>query len=279
MLDQFIIKSKKTINGMSLLKSVLLAVLLVSFSSCNNDDDDGPKGTTWQLVWSDEFNFSGAPDDANWTYDLGTGIDGWGNRELQTYTDTAENVIIEDGLLKIIARSEPFTSARVKTQGLFSQTYGRFEARLRTPYGPGIWAAFWLLGDSVDTVGWPQCGEIDIMEIKGQQPNVIKGSLHAPGNFGPSGLGKSFGFENDRFDADFHILAIEWGVDYIDYYVDDTLYQRITPSDVEEWVFNEPFHIVLNTAIGGDFVGFPTSSTPFPQTMEVDYVRVYKEIN
>jgi len=274
MLNQFIIKSQKAISNMNLLKGVLLIVLLVSFSSCD-ENDDGPKGTTWQLVWSDEFNDAGALDEANWTYDLGAG--GWGNNELQNYTSDAENVIVEDGLLKIIAM-ESLTSARVKTQGLFSQTYGRFEARIKTPYGPGIWPAFWLLGDRVETVGWPQSGEIDIMEMKGQQPNIIYGSLHAPGNFGSGGITKSFSFQNDRFDADFHLFAVEWGVDYIDYYVDDTLYQRITPSEVEEWVFNEPFHIILNVAIGGDFVGFPTSNTPFPQTMEVDYVRVYKEL-
>lgn len=275
MLNQFIIKSQKTINNMRLLKSALLIVLLVSFSSCD-ENDDGPKGTTWQLVWSDEFNESGALNEANWTYDLGAG--GWGNNELQSYTNSAENVISEDGLLKIIIK-EDFTSARVKTQGLFSQTYGRFEASIRTPSGAGVWPAFWLLGDSVDSVGWPQCGEIDIMELIGQRPNIISGTIHGPGNFGAGGIGKTFGYENERFDADFHLFAIEWGVDYLDFYVDDNLYQRITPSDVEEWVFNEPFFIILNVAIGGDLPGFPNSSTVFPQSMDVDYVRVYKELN
>ena len=275
MLNQFIIKSQKTINSISLLKSILLIVLLVSFSGCD-ENDDGPKGTTWQLVWSDEFNESGALNDANWTYDLGGG--GWGNNELQVYTNAAENVISEDGVLKIIAR-DGFSSARVKTQGLFSQTYGRFEARIKTPSGAGIWPAFWLLGDGVSTVGWPQAGEIDIMELVGQRPNIISGSVHGPGNFAAGGISKTYGFQNDRFDADFHLFAIEWGVNYIDFYVDDKLYQRITPSDVKEWVFNQPFHIILNVAVGGNLVGFPNSSTPFPQTMEVDYVRVYKELN
>ncbi|WP_345273521.1 glycoside hydrolase family 16 protein [Flaviramulus aquimarinus] len=267
---------------MRLLKSILLAVLLVSFSSCD-ENDEGPKGTTWQLVWSDEFNPDPAlgpvaPDESKWTYDIGPFN---ANNELQNYTNNPENVIVEDGLLKITAL-ENFSSARVKTQGLFSQTYGRFEARLKTPYGPGIWPAFWLLGDSVDTVGWPECGEIDIMEIKGQEPNITYGSIHGPSSANPqedAPVSKTFALINDRFDADFHIFAIEWGVDYIDFYIDETLYQRITPGDVEEWVFNEPFFIILNVAIGGDFVGFPTSNTPFPQTMEVDYIRVYKELN
>lgn len=281
MLNQFIIKSQKTISNITLLKSLLLTVLLVSFSSCD-ENDDGPKGTTWQLLWSDEFNETGALNASNWTYDLGAG--GWGNNELQEYTNTADNVISEDGVLKIIAQKIPmngydaFTSARVKTLGLFSETYGRFEARIKTPSGAGIWPAFWLLGDSVETVGWPQCGEIDIMELVGQRPNIISGTIHGPGNFGTGGIGKTFGYANERFDGDFHLFAIEWGVDYLDFYVDDNLYQRITPGDVEEWVFNEPFHIILNVAVGGNLVGFPTSSTPFPQTMEVDYVRVYKEL-
>ena len=272
---------QNTKHKLSFSYGLLLIFSFLSFNSCDEVEDglEG-KGTTWKLVWSDEFNDAGALNDANWTYDLGHGIDGWGNNELQNYTSEAENVRVEDGLLKLVAiNNTPSTSARVKTQGRFSQTYGRFEARIKVPYGQGIWPAFWLLGNNIDTVGWPKCGEIDIMELKGQEPEIVNGSLHGPGNFGANPITRSFSQEQVRFDADFHVYAIEWGVDYIDYFVDDNVYQHITPNDVGEWVFNQPFFIVLNVAIGGNYVGFPTIYTPFPQTMEVDYVRVYKEIN
>ena len=166
------------------------------------------------------------------------------------------------------------------TRGKFMTTYGRIEARLKVPFGQGIWPAFWLLGENISTVGWPACGEIDVMENIGREPATVHGSLHGPGYSGGAAITKSFGFTDNRFDVDFHVFAIEWGADYIDYYVDNTLYQRITPEDVPgEWVYNHPFFIILNVAVGGNFVGFPTSQTPFPQTMLVDYVKVYKEAN
>ncbi|MDO8971752.1 MAG: glycoside hydrolase family 16 protein, partial [Saprospiraceae bacterium] len=223
-----------------------------------------------------------------WTYDIGIGPgnDGWGNQELEYYTDRTENAALDGaGNLAITARSESFggrsfTSARLKTKGIFAQTYGRFEARIKMPWGPGIWPAFWMLGDNIDEVAWPQCGEIDIMEYRGQEPNLVHGSLHGPGYSGGAAITKSFGFTNDRFDVDFHVFAVEWGENYIDYFVDDTLYLRIKPEDVPgEWVYNQPFFIILNVAVGGNYVGFPTPQTPFPQTMLVDYVKVYKEVN
>ncbi len=146
------------------------------------------------------------------------------------------------------------------------------------PYGPGIWPAFWLLGANIDEVDWPQCGEIDVMEYRGQEPNLIHGTVHGPGYSAGASISKSYGFENDRFDKDFHLFAIEWASDYIRFFVDETLYFQIEPKDVPgEWVYDHPFNIILNVAVGGNYVGFPTSQTPFPQTMLVDYVRVYKE--
>ena len=148
------------------------------------------------------------------------------------------------------------------------------------PYGPGIWPAFWLLGNDIDEVDWPQCGEIDIVEMRGQQPSIIHGTLHMPGYFDGDGPTTSYGLENDRFDKEFHVFAIEWGADFIDHYIDDTLFQRTTPDDVPGgWVFDHPFYIIMNIAVGGDYVGFPISTTPFPQKMIIDYVKVYKEVN
>ncbi len=258
---------------------------LLLFFGCDRDDFQKLDERNWQLVWSDDFEGAAGelPDPSKWTFDLGTGEDGWGNQELQSYTNNPANVSLDgDGNLVITAIRDgnSFTSARIKTQGLFSQQYGRFEARLKTPYGPGIWPAFWLLGDNVETVGWPQCGEIDIMELRGQQPHIIHGSVHGPGYSGGNPVSSSYTLANGRFDADYHIFAIEWFEDRIDFFVDDFLYQRIEPEDVPgEWVFDQPFFIILNVAVGGSYVGFPIDQTPFPQRMIVDYVRVYTAVD
>lgn len=271
-----------------LVRSALILTLFFSFAACQDDDDTAIVERQWQLVWEDGFEGPAgqAPDASKWAYDIGTGDNGWGNQELQYYTDRPENIALNgSGQLAITARSESyagsaFTSARIKTQGLFEQAYGRFEARIKLPWGPGIWPAFWMLGADITQTPWPQCGEIDIMEYRGQQPHLIHGSVHGPGYSGGAAITKAFGLENGRFDVDFHVFAIEWGEDYIDYFVDDTLYQRITPGGVTgEWVYDHPFFLLLNVAVGGNFVGFPTSQTPFPQTMLVDYVKVFKAVN
>ncbi len=268
--------------------SILSAGLLLNLSGCKTDEEQMLEQRNWRLVWSDDFAGTAgiSLDPAKWTYDIGTGSNGWGNQELQYYTSRPENVALDgEGNLIITAKKEtfagaPFTSARIKTQGLFAQAYGRVEARLKTPYGPGLWPAFWMLGDNIDTEGWPQCGEIDIMELRGQEPNIINGSVHGPGYSGGAAITQSFSYTNTRFDTEFHLFAIEWGKDYIDYFVDETLYQRITPADLTgEWVFDRPFFIILNVAVGGNYVGFPTTQTPFPQQMTIDYVRVYQEAN
>lgn len=233
---------------------------------------------TYTLVWQDEFSTDGAPDASKWSFELGGG--GWGNSELQIYTSDPQNIKVEDGALKITAINNggSFTSARINTRGKFEQAYGRIEARIKMPWGPGIWPAFWMLGADLETNPWPQCGEIDIMEYKGQQPNLIHGSLHGPGYSGGAAITKTYGFPIDRFDVDYHTFAVEWGEDFIGFYVDDVLYQEVNPEDLTgEWVYDHPFFIILNVAVGGNYVGFPTSDTPFPQTMYVDYVRVYRE--
>ncbi len=255
-------------------------ILSVFFTSCDPDETQVVTNFT-TITMQDEFDVAGAPNSDIWGFDVGRGTNGWGNNEMQYYTDRPENVVVEDGMLKITAVSESYqgaayTSARLKTQGKFEQKYGRFEARIKLPWGQGIWPAFWMLGSNFDTVSWPQCGEIDIMEFKGQEPTIISGSLHGPGYSAASPVTKSFELTNDRFDTGFHVFGIEWGENYINYYVDDVLYNQITPEDADgEWVFDQPFFIILNLAVGGGYVGAPNSSTVFPQEMLVDYVRVY----
>ena len=258
----------------------LIAVLFVSSSGCSSDDTQTV--TTFEnLVMQDEFDRDGAPDNSIWSSEIGTGTDGWGNNELQFYTDREENVTVKNGQLEIIAHQEDYqgssyTSARLLTKGSFDQKYGRFEARIKLPWGQGIWPAFWMLGADIDTTPWPDAGEIDIMEYRGQQPTVIHGSVHGPDYSGGEGVTKSYTLTNDRFDTGFHVFGIEWGPEYINYYVDDVLYNQITPTDVAgKWVFDKPFFILINMAVGGSFVGSPNSETVFPQTMLIDYVRVY----
>jgi beta-glucanase (GH16 family) len=230
----------KKINSKNSFKlSILSFVFLLVLAGCERDDFQKLDERNWQLVWSDDFSgpAGNLPDPAKWTYDIGIGPgqDGWGNQELQVYTNKPENVSIDGGGNLIITAkrtSSGFSSARIKTQGLFSQQYGRFEARLKTPYGPGIWPAFWMLGENIETVSWPQCGEIDIMELRGQEPHKIHGTIHGPGYSGGNPISKSYALKNGRFDTDFHVYAIEWYEDRIDFFVDDYLYQRIEKSDV-----------------------------------------------
>ncbi len=262
------------------------ALLVLSFCACEPDEMQTVVNYT-NLTWEDNFETDGAPDASNWTYNIGDGtsqgIPGWGNNELQYYTDRPENVVVEDGMLKITARQEEFenrnyTSARILTKGLFEQSYGRFEARMKLPWGQGLWPAFWMLGDDANgAVAWPDIGEIDIMEYRGSEPTIAHGSVHGPGYSGGGAITKSYELTESRFDTEFHVFGIEWGPDFINYYVDDVLYNQITADDVDgEWVFNDnPFYIILNVAVGGSFVRNPTPDTPFPQTMYVDYVRAY----
>lgn len=256
------------------------ACMLVALLSCS--DYEQTVTTMNELVIQDEFDVNGAPNSAIWGYDIGTGTNGWGNNELQYYTDRKENVTVQNGYLIITARKEsyqgsPYTSARLLTKGKFEQAYGRFEARIRLPWGQGMWPAFWMLGADIDTNPWPAAGEIDIMEFRGQEPSTVLGTVHGPGYSAGESISKSYTLKNDRFDTGFHVFGIEWTPKYVNFYVDDVLYNQITPADVPgEWVFNKPFFILINLAVGGSFVGSPNSETVFPQTMLVDYVRVYK---
>ena len=239
--------------------------------------------TNWSLVWRDEFDQpdGSAPDPANWTYNIGYSF----NNELEYYTNSADNARIEGGNLVIQARQEVvngtngYTSARLKTEDRQSWTYGRFEARIKIPRGQGIWPAFWMLGTNIDTVSWPACGEIDIMENIGKEPNTIYGTIHGVGYSGENAIGWKDTLPGDSMLADeFHVYAIEWETNCISWFVDDQKYRTVTPSDLQgkQWVFDSPQFLLLSLAVGGDWPGQPTSETLFPQTMLVDYVRVYK---
>ena len=264
---------------------ILLAlVFTVGLTNCNDDSQVLPD-RQYELVWSDEFDGDSATkvDATKWTYDLGKGTNGWGNNELQSYTDETDNVSL-DGQGNLVIRAVEtskgvYTSGRIKTEGLFTQKYGRIEARIKTPAGQGMWPAFWMLGENITQVGWPQCGEIDIMEQRGQQPFTTHGSLHGPNYSAGNAITDDYRLEVGRFDRAFYTYAVEWGPDFIDFYVDDNLYQQVRPSDAPgEWVYDQPFFIILNVAVGGSFVGPPNDNTKFPGAMYVDYVRVYKEI-
>jgi beta-glucanase (GH16 family) len=244
----------------------------------------------WILAWSDEFDGpAGARvDPARWVTE--TGGHGWGNNELEYYTDRAENASLSgDGHLIIRALREHFvgadgvareyTSARLKTQGRFEQMYGRFEARLQLPRGQGLWPAFWMLGADIGSVGWPRGGELDIMENIGKEPATVHGTIHGPGYSGAESIGGAYTLPGGAAVADaFHVFAMEWEPAVIRFYVDDTLYATRTPADLkagQAWVFDHPFFLLLNVAVGGSWPGNPDAATVFPQTMRIDYVRVY----
>lgn len=242
----------------------------------------------WTLVWADEFDQpdGSAPDPQKWTYDLGRGDHGWGNNELQYYTARTNNARIERGQLIIEAHAESFggcdyTSARLKTQGLAAWTGGRMEARLRLPHGPGIWPAFWMLGANHDVARWPGCGEIDIMENIGREPDIVHGTIHGPGYSGGDGIsGKKVHPDGSRFSDDFHVFAVEWDADRIQWFVDQELFFTVAATDLPAgalWVFTQPQFLLLNVAVGGNWPGRPEATTVFPQRMFVDYVRVYQK--
>ncbi len=250
-------------------------------------DAAAPPG--WKLTWSDEFNGpdGSAVDPTKWKHD--TGGTGWGNNELEYYTDGTQNAVVQGGNLVITATKDgasqykcsygtcTYTSSRLLTKGLFAQQYGRFEARAQMPTGKGLWPAIWALGDNIDTVSWPACGEIDFMETIGTDISTNHGSLHMPASYGPSGTYK---LPNGASYADaFHTFAFEWEPTAVRFYVDDVLYetQKSTVPGGDTWEFDHPFFLLINVAVGGQWPGSPDSTTTFPQTLKVDYVRVYQK--
>jgi len=252
------------------------------------------------LVWSDEFDGPAGtlPDPSVWLPEIGdgtaNGIPGWGNAERQTYTDDPANVSLDgDGHLVIRALETggdappcyygapcEYTSARIITQGTLELTYGRIEARIALPYGQGVWPAFWTLGSNIAEVGWPESGEIDIMEHIGREPSTVHGTIHGPGYSGGGGIGRSVTLpDGATFAGTFHVFAIDWEPGRITWLLDGVPYSTLTPADLppgRNWVFDAPHFLILNLAIGGLWPGYPDDTTVFPQTMLVDYVRVYQ---
>ena len=264
--------------------------LILSMYAAAQTQPAQPAPNGWTLTWSDEFNGPNGStiDSSKWVQEVGGG--GWGNDELEYYTTRPQNSFIQDGNLVIKAIEEKYTgsdkvsrnytSARLKTQGKFSQMYGRFEARIKIPRGQGIWPAFWMLGDDIDKAQWPTCGEIDIMENIGKEPNMVHGTIHGPGYSGAGGISAPLATAVDqKFADDFHVYAVEWEPKEIRFYVDEFLYATRTPADLPKgakWVYDHPFFIILNVAVGGGWPGNPDATSVFPQTMLVDYVRAYK---
>lgn len=289
-----------------MIKRLCIGALLSSLAAgCSSSDTVTAPEARFELVWSDEFDgLEGLPPDGTrWTFDIGTGpnFDGWGNNQLEFTTDLPQNVSLDgEGNLAITARRIPaedqeafveraYTAGRITTKGKFATRYGRIEARMLLPAGQGIWPAFWMLGDTFPEETWPGPGEIDIMEFRGQDPTAVFANVHGPGycgspfNCGSGPVGGAFRFDSPLgFDDRFHVFAVEWDPERIAWFVDDTVYATVKPSDVAgagEWVFDEPFFLLVNLAVGGAFVlQDPDDTTPFPSTMLVDYVRVYKRV-
>ena len=260
--------------------SLLLISLLCLSSSLYAQD--------WQLVWSDEFNGSSL-DTSKWSYQIGTGAPlmvGWGNNELQYYTNRPDNVNVSGGYLHIIARRENFggmqyTSGRIRTKGKGDWRYGKIEMRAKLPRGRGIWPAFWMLPTDEVFGGWPRSGEIDIMELIGHEPNRIHATIHFANTlYQHQFQTTSYLLSQGTFNDDFHTFHIEWGQNEIKWYVDSIIYFFRVPAHLgtANWPFNERFHILLNVAVGGNWPGSPDSTTVFPQEMLVDYVRVYQRM-
>jgi len=241
------------------------------------------KNTTKKLVWSDEFNKPGHPDTTKWAYNIGTGNNGWGNNELEYYTNSENNARVDNGNLIIEARKENvggqnYTSARMLTKGKADWTYGRFEIRAKLPAGLGSWPAIWMLGSNIDQVGWPACGEIDIMEHVGKSLNEIHWSAHSKLYNWPKGTQKTAKAFISDVTASFHVYTLDWSKKEMKFYVDNVLYLTVeneNKSD-EYYPFVAPQFLLLNLAVGGGFGGPKVDDSIFPIRMEVDYVRVYQ---
>jgi beta-glucanase (GH16 family) len=274
---------------MRILGAIVAVLLLPACGSLPQGAGKRAQASRWTLTWSDEFNGAdgSSPDPAKWIFEVGGG--GWGNKELESYTSRPVNAKQLDGNLVITALKEdytgtdkvarPYTSARIKTLGMFSQAYGRFEARMELPLGKGIWPAFWMLGDDIGSAGWPKAGEMDVMESIGDAA-VIYSTLHGPGYSGSKGISAKFALPaGEAVNTGFHVYAVEWAPNDIKFFFDDKVIAERTPKDLPEgttWVYDHPFFLLLNLAVGGAWPGYPDETTVFPQKMLVDYVRVYR---
>lgn len=243
----------------------IIALCAINFSSAQ---------TTWNLIWSEEFNGTQI-NTQQWNYDIGTGDWGWGNNELQYYTNQSANLSVSNGMATFRALDQPFgnsayTSSRIQTKNKFSVQYGKIEARMKLPMGQGLWPAFWMLGQNIDAVSWPNCGEIDIMEHVNNNP-FVNGTLHWYQN-GNQASGSSISTDITQF----HLYSIEWDDTQIQWFVDGILYKTFNIQSSVHSAFHQDFFIILNIAVGGLWPGSPDNTTIFPAEMQVDYIRVYQ---
>lgn len=249
----------------------LLLLILGSISTIHSQE--------WKQIWADEFD-GNELNENNWSFDEGDGcpaLCGWGNNELQIYT--RKNHRLEDGKLYLIARDEGdhYTSTKITTKNKQTFQYGRFEIRAKLATGAGLWPAFWLLGKNINQVGWPLCGEIDVLEFVGRSPGEIFTSLHTQANHGDNANTKTTAIPN--LEERFHIYAAEWDQQSITFYVDNKPVYRFAPKEktTAVWPFDQPYYLLLNLAIGGDFGGELSEDTVFPQEFVIDYIRVFRK--
>jgi len=238
--------------------------------------------TGYNLVWADEFNGTALNTDY-WDYNVGRGEWGWGNNELQFYHEGTKNCEVQDGRLVITAKEEPagdaqYTSARILTKGKKEFQYGRIDIRAKLPEGQGLWPALWMLGSNIDNAGWPACGEIDIMELTGDRPGRVLGTAHWGTKTPSTFITKNYGIGAAKFSDEYHVFTLIWEENRIQWLVDDNIYHTLTSSNVSgNYPFNQPFFFIFNVAVGGQLPGSPDETTRFPQTMEVDFVRVFQK--
>jgi beta-glucanase (GH16 family) len=271
----------------------LIFTLILLLVAASNFAAPAASQASWKLVWSDEFNSPGLPDPSKWGYDVGG--HGWGNKELQNYTDRRkENARVENGVLIIEARrdgsaTQPYSSARLVSKNKGDWTYGRFEVRAKLPSGRGTWPAIWMLPTqrSYATNYWPENGEIDIMEHVGYDPDVIHGSAHTKAYNHAINTQKTGKIKVESARSGFNTYAVEWTPEEIRWYVNDRQYfkfsnERLSNSaaDYKQWPFDKPFHLLLNLAVGGNWGGAEgIDDSIWPQSMEIDYIRVYQQLN
>lgn len=263
-------------------KTPVIPAPVVKPAATNADTRDYSDYT--ELVWSDEFNGSGAPDGTKWGYDTGGG--GWGNQELETYTTSTNNVFQNGGNLVIQAVKEAsgsplYTSGRILTKGKKDFLFGRIDVRAKLPQTQGIWPAIWMLGSDIDQNNWPKCGEIDIMELRGQAPTEFLTTMHfadPAGNHQQAGVSSVKLPDGSSFANDFHTYSAVRSKDQIRFFLDGKPYYSFSTSNTgsNPYPFNNNFFVILNVAVGGNFLGNPNASTVFPQQLQVDYVRYYQ---
>ncbi|MEK8173522.1 glycoside hydrolase family 16 protein [Streptomyces sp. M19] len=275
-------KSVRTLAAATLAASALIAGPWLTAAPA------GAEPVHTKAVFTEDFDGAAGSgvDGSRWTQETGDNVN---NHERQWYTDGTNNAQLDgNGNLVITAKKEnpggyncwygscEYTSARLNTAEKFTTTYGRVEARIKVPQGQGMWPAFWMLGEDIGSAGWPNCGEIDVMENVGFEPNTVHGTIHGPGYSGAGGIGAGYTLPSGNFSDDFHTFAVDWSPEKIVWSVDGNEYQTRTPADLNgnQWVFDHPHFVILNLAVGGDWPGDPDGNTQFPQQMTVDYVHV-----